>query len=65
MSTYFAAFDHDLTSYLAYDACISTQNEINDASWVVCKTLFEDTVRKYLESDDSAVGKPESESTVH
>lgn len=56
MSTYFASFDHDLTPYLAHDACVSTRDSANDAAEEVCKTLEMDVIDGYLAGDESVVG---------
>ena len=47
-STYFAAFDHDLSPYLAMDACISTRENVNDAIYEVVKTMDIGEIESYL-----------------
>lgn len=47
-STYYAAFDHDITPYFAKDACISTNENINDALNQILKTMDIDETRAYL-----------------
>ena len=48
ISTYFGAFDYELTPYISTDACISTKDEYNQAASVICKNLDADDVRRYL-----------------
>lgn len=50
MATYFAAFDYDLTPYLAKDAVVATLEEMNDAAYKVVKALDREEVSKYLEA---------------
>ncbi len=48
LSTYYAAFDDDLSPFLAGGACMSTSEETNRAVEHICKTLGPDDVRRYL-----------------
>lgn len=57
MSTYYAAFDYDLTPYIAKDACVSTQEYKNDAAYQLVKALDLKQVSDYLEGKSTEVSK--------
>ena len=52
LSTYFGAFDYDITPYMAQSATISTKEEYNNAVEAITKTLSPKDIRNYLD------GKP-------
>ena len=54
LSTYYAAFDHDLTSYIAKDACVATEEQKNDALYELTKSLDRGQVEEYLKGKSRA-----------
>ena len=50
LATYYAAFDHDLASYIAKDACVATEEQKNDAMYELTKTLDVQQVSDYLKA---------------
>jgi len=48
ISTYYGAFDCDLTPYMASCACITSQWECNDAAKTLCKDMDVEDVKDYL-----------------
>ena len=51
MSAYYAAMDRAIVPYIAQKATITTDDAIRDAAEVVCKTLEEDYVARFLGVD--------------
>ena len=53
ISTYYAAFDYNLTPYIAKDAIVSTKEHKNDAIYEITKALDLKQVADYLEGKAS------------
>lgn len=55
MSTYFAASERNLASYLAKDATIAYNEKGNEAAELICSTVTPEVLERYLSGEQPAV----------
>jgi nicotinamidase-related amidase len=52
ISTYYAAFDHDIKAYLAYGALAGTTQKLEDEVEDICKVLTLDRIVRFFEKGE-------------